>query len=142
MSGGLFGSTLLDVVIGLFFIYLLLSLVCSAINEFVARVLKLRAGTLDQGLGQLLGKSLSSEVVNHGLIAGISNNSRKNGKKAPSYIPTQLFSQALFDVLSRSAPNAGGTPPFTLEQLRQGAGAVAGRPVCETEQPQKNPEVS
>jgi hypothetical protein len=103
MSGGLFGSTLLDVVIGLFFIYLLLSLVCSAINEAIARMFSLRARTLENGLGQLLGSALATGVLNHPLIQGISNNSIGRGKGQqrlrPSYIPAQLFSQALLDVL-------------------------------------------
>jgi hypothetical protein len=75
MSVGLFGSTLLDVVIGLVFTYLLLSIVCSAINEFVARLLQLRAKTLEAGIGNLLqDPDLAQMVLDNPLISGISFN--------------------------------------------------------------------
>src|SRR5947207_657154 len=51
---GLLGSTLLDVLIGLFFIYLLLSVICSSIQELLAGFLKLRARDLERGIMNLL----------------------------------------------------------------------------------------
>ena len=47
-------SSTLDVVIGLSFLYLVFSLICSAINEMVAWAFDLRARTLRSGLQQLL----------------------------------------------------------------------------------------
>ena len=51
---GLFGSTILEVVIGLAFVYLLLSLICSTINELLAGFMKLRARDLEQGIRNML----------------------------------------------------------------------------------------
>lgn len=50
----LFGSTVLEVAIGIIFIYLLLSLICSAANEFMATNTKRRAWMLEQGIRNLL----------------------------------------------------------------------------------------
>ena len=50
----MFGLEILDVVIGLTFVYLLLALFATALNEYVAAVLNLRGRELAKGLGQLL----------------------------------------------------------------------------------------
>ncbi len=50
----MFGSEVLDAAIGLIFIYCLLSLVCTLINEWIAGVFKLRAKTLEDGIASLL----------------------------------------------------------------------------------------
>ena len=66
---GLFGSTILEVVLGLSFVYLLLSLLCSSINELLAGFLKLRAKDLEKAIRNLLcDDDLATEVLNHPLI--------------------------------------------------------------------------
>jgi hypothetical protein len=50
----MFGSGVLEVAIGLMLVYLLLSLVCSAINEFVGRLLNWRSSTLEVGVKAML----------------------------------------------------------------------------------------
>ena len=50
----MFGSQTLEIVIGLAFVYLLFSLVCSTLTEFVAQLLRLRAGTLQKAIGNML----------------------------------------------------------------------------------------
>jgi len=51
----MFGSELLDVAIGTTFVFLLLSLICSAVNELLETRLKNRAGDLEKGIIGLLG---------------------------------------------------------------------------------------
>ena len=51
------GLPALDVAIGLSFIFLLLSLVASTLQEFIANLLSLRAKTLEQGLRNMLADS-------------------------------------------------------------------------------------
>ena len=48
------GNTAIDVAIGLSFIYLLFSVLCSAVQEAIAGVLDLRSSTLEAGLRNLL----------------------------------------------------------------------------------------
>ena len=70
----LLGSTVLEVAIGLFFVYLLLSLLCSAVSEYVEVKLNNRAKFLQQGIRLLLndtdggGIDLAKALYNHGLI--------------------------------------------------------------------------
>jgi hypothetical protein len=70
----LFGSTALEVAIGLFFIYFLLSLVCSSVNEMFAGWFKLRAHQLEQGLANLLrDPELFGKIMSHPLISTLGN---------------------------------------------------------------------
>src|SRR5438034_355636 len=50
----MFNTQILDVAIGLIFVYLLLSLICSAANEVIELWLKNRAADLERGLRELL----------------------------------------------------------------------------------------
>ena len=117
---GLFNSTILDVIIGLIFVYLLLSILCTAANEWVAALSKRRATTLIRGIEQLLsGQSLTSkpapgteapngpppdtegsnelldEFKNHPLIKTMFN-----GENPPTYLSPRNFSATLTDILS------------------------------------------
>jgi len=49
----MFGSEILEVAIGLAFVYLLLSLVCSVMNEWIAGVFSMRAKNLEVGIQSL-----------------------------------------------------------------------------------------
>ncbi len=51
---GLFNSTVLDVIIGLVFVYLLLAILCTAANEWVAAFTRRRGEMLRRGIQQLL----------------------------------------------------------------------------------------
>ena len=46
----LFGSNILEVAVGLTFLYVLLALICSALNEWIAGILSLRSKTLREGI--------------------------------------------------------------------------------------------
>ena len=75
----MFGSFILDVAIGMVFIYLLLSLVASGVNEILASIVQSRAANLERGLRSLFsGDSISAgaltlvdNIYNHGLIRGL-----------------------------------------------------------------------
>ncbi|MGI8586949.1 MAG: hypothetical protein ACR2M0_04575 [Chloroflexia bacterium] len=137
---GLFGSNVLEVAIGLIFIYFLLSLTCSGINEFLAGLFKWRARDLEHGITNLIcNPALAQQVLNHPLIKAMGNDnaeaapvkalagtqgaSGKPDAKAyagkPSYIPARTFSLALLDTL---APASYG--PTTVERLREQAQAM------------------
>jgi hypothetical protein len=119
----MFNSTILDVSIGIIFVYLLLSLICSAANEAIEIFLKKRSTDLERGVRELLGinKASKSELVknlyNHPLInalfLGDYENSRIRtkwryivGTKLPSYIPARNFSLALMDLIMRGKSTA------------------------------------
>lgn len=105
----LLGSTVVEVATGLFFVYLLLSLLCSGINEWIAGILKLRAKTLREGIVNLLDDpDLVASFYNHPLIRGLS---RSDG--LPSYIPARTFARVLTDLLPSAAES--GSPRSRVE---------------------------
>lgn len=53
----MFGSSILEVAIGLIFVYLLLSLICSAANEVIESFLKNRATDLERGIRELFNQN-------------------------------------------------------------------------------------
>ncbi|GAC1650124.1 MAG: hypothetical protein NVS4B8_24110 [Herpetosiphon sp.] len=142
--GGLLGSSVLELVIGIIFLYWLLSAVCSHINEFLAGLNKWRAKDLERGiqnllcdtdlteavLGKQLIKALGSSGAENKLVqyfAGASPPPAKTSKAAaddyagkPSYIPASTFTLALFDAL---APTAHGA--ITVDRLRTKAHEMA-----------------
>ena len=70
----MFGSTALEVAVGVIFVYLLLSLVCSVSNEWVASILNQRGKNLLEVTKNLLNDptftGLAQQVYGHGLIDG------------------------------------------------------------------------
>jgi hypothetical protein len=66
----MFGSAILDVIIGLVFVYLILSLICSAINEYIASLLNKRGKMLVNGIQILLRDvNMDRKIFDHPLMA-------------------------------------------------------------------------
>ena len=130
----MFNTTIIDVAIGIIFVYLLLSLVSSAAHEMIEYWLKKRSSDLERGVRELLTKedgsdpgNLVQKLYNHGMVSslfkGTYQDSRINsalrfirGTRLPSYIPSRNFALALMDlVLPGTATQASGatnsTPP-------------------------------
>ena len=102
------GSNALETAIGLVFIYLLLSLVCTVINEAISSKLEQRGKTLLEGIKNLLNDpeftNLAQHVYNHGLIDGVMQGATDFSKanRLPSYIAPTNFALALIDILGSS----------------------------------------
>ncbi|CAN5825946.1 hypothetical protein BH18ACI4_BH18ACI4_10640 [soil metagenome] len=130
----MFNSTILDVAIGLIFVYLLLSLMCSAASEIIELLLKKRAIDLERGIRELLApgsKSGANDVVqklyNHSLVNNLFGGRYENSRivsvkryvmrtQLPSYIPARSFALALMDLVAAppetdSVAAAATTPP-------------------------------
>lgn len=98
-------NPILGTAIGLFFVYLLLSMICSAVLEWIAALLGLRAKTLAEGLSNMLccDQYLVAEIYKHPLVKGLSRKSfwdrltRKEPR--PSYISGDVFAKALLSVV-------------------------------------------
>jgi hypothetical protein len=93
----------LDVAIGLIFVYLLLGMLASAVQEFVAAVFKLRGRQLRNSLISLLAgnspiglpdNNLFNNVFGHSLVQGYTKS------EFPTYISAKNFSLALLHVLT------------------------------------------
>ena len=110
----MFGSNILDTAIGLVLVFLIMSLICTALREIIESVLKQRAVDLEHGMRELLqdpsGEGLVKELYSHPLIYGLfSGNYLPKGHgvlarwfglggKLPSYIPKDNFARALIDL--------------------------------------------
>lgn len=121
-------TEILDVAIGLIFVYLLLSLICSAVNEIIETALKKRAIDLERGIRELLvpgsqsgTEDLVSEIYNHPMLNGLFGDRYENSRigswmryvwrtKLPSYIPSRSFALALMDAILPAQPAAGAAP--------------------------------
>jgi hypothetical protein len=69
----MFQNAAIDVAIGLILMYLVLSLLCTIVNEFIATKLKLRSASLKGGLQELLDDpTVRNAFYDHGLISGTS----------------------------------------------------------------------
>ena len=102
----MFGSSVLEVAIGVIFVYLVLSLICTAANEAIATIINKRGTSLFGGIKNLLNDpaftGLAQQIYSHGLVDGISQDAAVSDKptRLPSYMPSKTFSLALLDVLS------------------------------------------
>jgi hypothetical protein len=119
------GIAALDVLIGLFFLFFLLSIVCSAVNEGIATTLNLRAKTLERGIRNML---VSDEAVKafyeHWRVQVLFMHRRLlPGNRHPSYIPARIFALTVLDTF---APPAGRVPSHDL--LARAKSALGGAP--------------
>lgn len=112
---GLFNSTVLEVVIGVIFVYLLLSILCTSANEWVAALTRRRGEMLRKGIRQILENQKISddgntnaflqEFYKHPLIANL-----KHDKNHPAYIAPRTFVAVVTDLLTAAKP---GSVEFT-----------------------------
>lgn len=115
---------MLDVAIGLVFLYLIMSLACSAAVEFLEVLLQYRSRDLERGIKELLGdeaeaKKLYDHPLIRSLFAGEYHAGGAKGWKnlfwkwqLPSYIPSRAFALAVMDMtktISGATPKTDGT---------------------------------
>ena len=91
--------TILQVAIGICFVFLLFSLIVSAANELIQAMLSMRAAQLKAGIGELLQdrkfQNAAKEFCNHPLISCLS----KGADGKPSYIAPRTFVISVLDLL-------------------------------------------
>ncbi len=133
---------LLEVAIGLIFVWMVLSIAAMQIQEWVANILGKRSSDLEESIREMLGdpekvKEFYKHPLINSLIKPISESNKSNIikleakadrnvieqirlwwiKRKPSYIPSKNFSLALFDVVA-NAGTAHSPLHSKLNQLR------------------------
>lgn len=119
---------MLDSVIGIIFIFLLLSLICTALNELLENFIKNRAKDLEQGIFELLQSNEKNKLLelfySHPLIRSLYKGSYSPGSsRLPSYIPASNFALTLLDLLkpatetNYSGTTGGGTVTTSVLNL-------------------------
>src|SRR5215468_2176567 len=113
-------SAMLDVAIGVILVFLILSIMASAVSEVVGNILQRRSKGLERFLETMLTNS-GIQVKDFYEKTLISPHLLDNQR--PSYIQSADFVDALFTMLrarnpSAAGPTAGEMPDFTIDELR------------------------
>lgn len=91
----MFDHIIVEVALGLAAVYLVFSLLCSTLVEFIAGLLSLRGKQLERGIRYLVeDESMSHNLLQHPILSKLSDKRRK-----ASYIPSENFRIALVDSL-------------------------------------------
>jgi hypothetical protein len=122
----MFGSQILEVGIGLILIFLLVSLILTAVRETIESWMRSRSLDLERAIAELLsdqgGDGLRRKLYEHPLISGLYKGSPqltnflapatwggwlkswmpKTRTNLPSYIPRETFAAALHDIMSKA----------------------------------------
>ena len=136
----MFGSKILEVAIGVIFVFLLVSIICSAIREWLETIVKSRSTFLEYGIRELLhdkgAVGLARSFYTHPLIYSLYSNDYTpgpvhkppttfaRGRNLPSYIPARNFALALLDIASRgtdtrAASSDASSPVLSLASARR-----------------------
>jgi hypothetical protein len=111
----MFGSAILDVAVGVFFVYLVLSLVCSILVEWISRRGSVRARILEEWVRRLFpaedSQRLTERIYAHPLVTVI----MPEGGRRPACIPPRNFALALVNILAPGMATAGDRG---LEEIR------------------------
>lgn len=144
----MFGSAILEVAIGVVFVFILVSIICSAVREGLESLLKTRAAYLEHGIRELLqdrgGADLAKALFEHPLISNLfggdyrgrakTSKWRMMGGNLPSYIPSKNFAAALLDLAARGVSDDAAAmesaPPVSLDAIRSNVAALGNRPIA------------
>ena len=120
---GLFNSTVLEWAIGIVFVYMLLAIICTTINEWVASGFGFRAKDLQKAIVQLLdGQPLRNDTASflekfyaHPLIAGMKNPDKSGSAAHPQYLQSRQFATTVMDLATTGKEGA-----ITFDDLQNG----------------------
>jgi hypothetical protein len=107
----MFDFAALDVALGVIFVYLILALVCSALNETISSIFSWRSKFLREGVANLLdpenqsnGQKLVKELYAHPIVNSLIRPVSRKGKlRYPAYLPARTFASALLDFDGKGA---------------------------------------
>lgn len=118
-------NAMIDVALGLIFFYVILSLVVSSIQEWIASLFKLRSKTLRQGIDRLVGSELAQQVYQHPMIRNLAI----SDSRLPSYIDTKTLSAVVLDIVARDQ-DGKSVLAQTADELKGAVGKIpAGNPI-------------
>jgi hypothetical protein len=128
----MFGSGILDTVIGLIFVFLLVSMLVTITNEIIAAALLSRAKWLRLGISRLLGSEWAKQLYAHPLIESTAKTDKvAGGGDGPSYITSRSFATVLMEIIQKNSKSmepcrsalqslmhAASAPEATVENLK------------------------
>lgn len=121
----MFGSGILDTIVGLLFVFALVSLLVTTVNEMIAAALRSRARWLRYGIERMLGADWARALYRHPLIAGSARSDSLQRGAGPSYIPSRTFANVLMNLIQAQAPGAVASQDRLRDLLDDAPGAGA-----------------
>jgi hypothetical protein len=109
---------ILEVAIGLVFVWLVVSIATMSLQEWLGNIINLRARDLEKVIIQMLSnKELARRFYEYPLIANLYNWSKRSGRKGhlPSYIPSAKFGATVFDLIVQAGTDNSPVRTFTTE---------------------------
>ena len=112
-------NAIIQVAIGIMFIWIALAMVTSQTQEWIASLFKTRAKMLEDAIGNLFSndKDLKEKFYNHPLIRGLHTN---RGNRKPGGIPEDKFALVLFDMIMSEGQDAETRSKSSFDQLING----------------------
>jgi len=127
------GFPILDLVVGMIFIYFLLSIICSSAVEIVLSTRQLRAKTLERWLNRIFDKPITingqSVTLGQAIMDHCSVTALSGSKKAPAYIDAKNFAAALIEKLTYDPNN----PTSIATDMASITKAIEQSPILSTE---------
>lgn len=109
-------NVILQVAIGVIFVWIILAVVTSQVQDWISSLLSWRANMLEDAVKNMLGDPvLKDKVYNHPLIKGLWTN---NGKRKPGGIPEDKFALVLFEAVI-NADQTTAQVEDTFQRLKQ-----------------------
>ncbi len=135
----MFGSVILEVIVGVLFINILVATICSTLREGIEAKIKTRAAYLEISIREMFsdrnGIGIAKAFYEHPLISSLFSDPYTpgktgpppllaKGKNLPSYIPSSNFAIALMDIAARGAVTDAvssdpASPVLSLANIRQ-----------------------
>lgn len=107
-------DAILEVAIGLIFSWLVLSIATMQLQEWISSLFGWRGQFLQDSISRMLrDEQLVKDFYDHPVIASLSRDNKK-----PSYIPSDRFSQSLFDVLFTAPSQVLPTTQAALQDIK------------------------
>ena len=114
----MFDHPIIDVTLGLVLFFVVLSLVASAVQEWIATVCALRSKNLRAGIENLIGDEYAEKVYRHPLIRNLARKDRLR-----SYIAPETLSSVLLEVIARDGGNKSYLA-HTADEAREMVGRI------------------
>lgn len=114
-------TTIIQVAIGIIFVWVILAVITSQVQEWVASIFAWRASFLEDAVEQMLGNpEVKNKVYNHPLIQGLYSN---GGKRKPAGIPQDKFALVLFEEVINSGITVADAKN-TFDNLKKSVAAL------------------
>lgn len=113
---------ILEVAIGLIFVWLVLSVGTMSVQEWIGNLLNLRARDMEKAIIRMVGnKDFARRLYEYPLIANLNPSPKRPGRKGrlPSYIPPEKFAATIFELIVQAGTDNSPVESMSHEMDNQ-----------------------